>query len=106
MPGTGDTGLIPSGILSQWPTDRLTPLETIMRAFDELIDLDGWVKPDSLSDGKEGEVKWGCAVEASVNHLYYRDHVEFADQSQKWVVDQSRENGILGKAAKMMLDKH
>ena len=104
MPGTVDTGIIPTGILSQWPKNCLTPLETVVRAFDELIDLDGWVNPDGLSDGREGEIKWGCAVEVSVDRLYYRNHIEFADLSQKWVVDQSREDGILGKAAKAMQD--
>ncbi|OAL34369.1 hypothetical protein AYO20_06422 [Fonsecaea nubica] len=96
MPSTTKTNIIPKPILEQWPENNFTPLETIMRAFDELIDVKGRIAPDGLSDGQDGQVKNGCCVEASTNHLFYRDPVPFPSEVQEWVGEQSRRDGILG----------
>ncbi|KAK5046007.1 hypothetical protein LTR84_008794 [Exophiala bonariae] len=101
MPGTVDTGLIPPPVMAQWPTQHLTPLDTVMRAFMELIG--DWERAE-LSRGVESDVpdrelKNGCAVECSSNWLWYRDPVPFKDESMRFVADQSREEGILGQFA-------
>ncbi|KIX97030.1 uncharacterized protein Z520_07144 [Fonsecaea multimorphosa CBS 102226] len=96
MPSTTKTNIIPKPILEQWPEENFTPLETIMRAFEELIDVEGRIAQDGLSDGRDGQVKNGCCVEASTNRLFYRDPVPFPNGVQEWVGDQSRRDGILG----------
>ena len=97
MPSTTRTNIIPKTILEQWPEGNFTPLETIIRAFDELTSIDGRIAPDGLSDGQDGMLKNGCCVEALTNRLFYRDPVSFPNQVQEWVVEQSRRDGILGK---------
>ena len=92
MPGTVDTGIIPESILTQWPADCLTPMSTILRAFDEFLLEEG-----AGVVGSEATVRYGHAVEVSVDHLYYRDPVPFADKSQEWIVEQSKEEGIIGR---------
>jgi 15-hydroxyprostaglandin dehydrogenase (NAD) len=100
MPGFVDTNIMPPGLVERWPKEHITPLATIVRAFNELIDEGGRVEGDGKSQGKNGIVKAGCAVECSVDELFYREPVEYANASQKWITDQSREEGILGQAVK------
>ena len=96
MSGTVKTDLFPSVILERWPASHLTPYETIMRAFDELIDAHGRVADDGLSNSVDGVLKNGCCVEATANRLIYREPVPFMDDVQPWVWEQSKENGIIG----------
>ncbi|ETI28509.1 hypothetical protein G647_00958 [Cladophialophora carrionii CBS 160.54] len=96
LPSTTNTNIIPTPILEQWPEENFTPLETVVRAFEELIDANGRVVPDGLSDGQDGTVKNGCCVEASTNRLFYREPVPFPSQVQEWVGQQSKRDGILG----------
>lgn len=101
MPGTVDTGLIPEAVVAQWPKEHLTPLDTVMRAFMELIG--DWnragLSQGVTSDVRDREVKNGCAVECSANLLWYRDPVPFKDESMRFVAEQSKEEGILGQFA-------
>jgi 15-hydroxyprostaglandin dehydrogenase (NAD) len=103
MPSTTMTNIIPKPILDQWPEENLTPLETILRAFDELTHVNGGVVQDGLSDGPNLMVKNGCCVEASTNRLFYRDPVSFPSQVQEWVGDQSKRDGILGRFMQNMM---
>lgn len=101
MPGTVDTGLIPEAVVAQWPKEHLTPLDTVMRAFMELIG--DWNRA-GLSQGIKSDVhgrgvKSGCAVECSATWLWYRDPVPFKDESMRYVAEQSKEEGILGQFA-------
>jgi 15-hydroxyprostaglandin dehydrogenase (NAD) len=106
MPGFVDTGIILPQIVECWPKENITPMATILRAFNELIEEDGKVEADGSSDGINGVVKSGCAVECSVHRLYYRERVAFADEKMEWVAAQSKEEGILGMALKAMYAKH
>ncbi|OQV02882.1 hypothetical protein CLAIMM_08002 [Cladophialophora immunda] len=96
MPGTTKTNIIPQPIVEQWPEENFTPLETILRAFEELISVGGQITQDGLSDGQDRQVKNGCCVEASTSRLFYRDPVPFPSEVQEWVGEQSRRGGILG----------
>ncbi|KAK5446582.1 hypothetical protein LTS15_009514 [Exophiala xenobiotica] len=89
MPGYVDTGLVPNEITRLWPEEWVTPLSTMNRAYDELISEEGRVAQDGKSDGRDGKVKAGKAVECSVNRLYYRRGVEFADKSQRFLIEES-----------------
>lgn len=97
MPGTVKTDIIPKPVLAQWPEEYFTSMETIVRAFDELIDGKGGVVQDGVSDGQDGQQKNGCCVECSANRLFYREAVPFPDPVQEWVTAQSKKEGILGR---------
>lgn len=105
MPGFVDTGIIPPQIVERWPKGNITPMTMILRAFSELMDDEGRVEGDGKSDGEDGVVKCGCAVECSVQQLYYRESVTFADKNMEWVTAQSKEEGILGMALKTLDEK-
>lgn len=51
------------------PKDKITPFSTVMKAHDRFL------------DGNEA----GCAAEISVDKIYLRDHVPFADKEQEWI---------------------
>jgi 15-hydroxyprostaglandin dehydrogenase (NAD) len=104
MPSTTKTSILPKPIVEQWPEQNFTPVDTIIRAFDELIDVAGRVEMDGRSDGLDGQVKNGCCVEASTDRLFYRDPVPFPSDVQKWVGDQSKRDGILGRFMQGVID--
>ncbi|KAI1609638.1 hypothetical protein EDD37DRAFT_204952 [Exophiala viscosa] len=89
MPAYVDTNLTPDEVTALWPKEWVTPLSTMNRAYDELIDKHGRVEQDGKSDGKDGKVKAGKAVECACDKLYYRNGVEYADESQKFCIEQS-----------------
>jgi 15-hydroxyprostaglandin dehydrogenase (NAD) len=104
LPGTVDTGLIPPPVLEQWNKEHLTPVDTILRAFMELIgDWDrATLSENVISDAPDRKLKNGCAVECSARWLWYRDPVPFKDESMKFVSEQCKEEGILGRFARDM----
>ena len=55
MPAFVDTNIMPEGLVAKWPNEHITPLSTIMRAFNELVDESGRVEMDGKSQGG----KWG-----------------------------------------------
>ncbi|KAJ9614972.1 hypothetical protein H2200_001046 [Cladophialophora chaetospira] len=97
MPSTTKTNIIPKAVLDQWPEENFTPVGTVIRAFEELIDSKGHVVRDGLSDGQDGQIKNGCCVEAVTDRLFYRDPVPFPSKVQEWVADQSKRDGTLGR---------
>ena len=106
MPAYVDTGMTPSEVTELWPKEWLTPISTMVRAYDELASETGEVAQDGKSDGKNGKVKAGQAVECVVDKLYYRRPVEYADESQKFLIEQSFTTdgvwmrGMMARAAK------
>lgn len=66
------TGLAPPGLLDVFPDELVTPMSTMLRAFDELADFDG------LSS-RGGRAEWvkrgptGAAVEGSLGEIVYRE---------------------------------
>ncbi|KAJ9645626.1 hypothetical protein H2204_001207 [Knufia peltigerae] len=89
MPAYVDTGLTPNEVTELWPREWVTPLSTMNRAYDELISEDGTVQQDGKSDGRNNKIKAGKCVECVVDRLYYRRGVEFADKSQKFLIEES-----------------
>lgn len=65
------TGLAPPGLLDVYPESLITPMSTMLRAFDELAQFDRLAK--------EGRANWvtqgpnGAAVEGNLQNLYYRE---------------------------------
>lgn len=94
MPGFVETNIMPKELVDLWPREHVTPLSTMCRAFDELVDVDGKVSQDGKSDGRQGLVKTAQCVECSVDRLYYRSPVEFPDESQAFCVNEAKEGGV------------
>jgi 15-hydroxyprostaglandin dehydrogenase (NAD) len=59
-------------MLKIFPKEHITPMETALRAYDELV------ARDDLT---------GQAVELSLDQLCYREQVAYATDSQKWVIE-------------------
>jgi 15-hydroxyprostaglandin dehydrogenase (NAD) len=68
-PSMVNTNLPPPGLMDHFDQTQATPMSTMMRAYDELMDV--------------REKKNGCVVEVAVNNLFYRDEIPHASQSQK-----------------------
>lgn len=65
------TGLAPPGLLDVYPQSLMTPMSTMLRAFDELAEFDRLAR--------EGRAQWvsqghnGAAVEGNLQDLLYRE---------------------------------
>lgn len=92
MPAVIDTPILPGALRLNWPQEYITPFETLNRAFDELIDVEGKVQQDGKSGGQAGVVKTGQSIECATDRLYYRTHYDPPDESQKFMVEDSKKN--------------
>lgn len=78
-PAVVATGLAPPGLMEAFPKSIVTPMATMMRAFDELGEFDGLAR-----DGKE---KWvssgpsGAVVEVNLQDLIFREEPEMEGDS-------------------------
>jgi 15-hydroxyprostaglandin dehydrogenase (NAD) len=97
MPAFVLTNIMPEYLATNWPKEYVTPLGTMMRAYDELIEVEGKVEGDGKSDGVNGVVKTAMSVECVIDKLFYRTHVPPADESQAYLVKEATEDGMWGK---------
>lgn len=70
------TGLAPPEILALWPKEHITPLSTAIKAIDAFIE-------DDATTGK--------VVELSQENIYFREMVEYPNESQRWMWTESLE---------------
>ena len=94
MPAFVGTSLPSEELKEAWPEEYRTPVSTIMRAFDELIDEEGRVAADGMSDGVDRVLKSGQCVEGVLGRLYHREGVESPDESQDFLRKQAQEGGL------------
>jgi 15-hydroxyprostaglandin dehydrogenase (NAD) len=92
MPAVIDTAILPGNLRSTWPQEYITPLTTLNRAFDELIEPEGKVQQDGKSGGVDGEPKRGQSIECALDRLYYRTHYEPPDESQAYFLQDAKKN--------------
>ena len=97
MPAFLATNILPKELVQAWPQKWITPTSTVCRAIDECISEKGEIVQDSKSDGKNGEVKVAQSLEVAVDKLYYRTHVPFADESQRFIIEEATEDGLWGR---------
>ncbi|KAK9796556.1 putative 15-hydroxyprostaglandin dehydrogenase (NAD) [Seiridium cardinale] len=79
-PGFVMTGICPPEMKEVFPPEHITPMSTIMKAFDMFIEDDNMT---------------GQCIEASLGNLYPRLTLPFVNSSQRWIVEESgifREN--------------
>ncbi|OQV04652.1 hypothetical protein CLAIMM_09505 [Cladophialophora immunda] len=69
------TNLAPASLLSAMPKEHLTPMSTIVRAFDSFA-------TDASLVGK--------VAECSLGDIYYRDQVEYCNESERWIFEESK----------------
>lgn len=105
MPAFVATNMVPKPLVDLWPKEYLTPLSTMLRAYDELIDVQGKVNQDGKSDGEDGKVKTAKSVECVIDRLFYRTSVGPADKSQAFLLNEATEDGIWGVGLKAALEE-
>lgn len=67
------TALAPAALKDAWPKEHTTPMSTILKAYRQFIDTE-------LS---------GQIAECSLAEVYLRDPPAYANDSQKWLVEDS-----------------
>jgi NAD(P)-dependent dehydrogenase (short-subunit alcohol dehydrogenase family) len=81
------TNLCPPEVMKRWPKEHITPLSTVNKA------IDAFLADDTLT---------GQAVELSQDKIYFRQQVDWANESQKWMGTESNkiwdEGYAIGKA--------
>jgi len=73
-PGFIPTNLCPPEILKVWPKEHITPLSTAIKAIDAFLD------DDTMT---------GQTVELSQENIYFREMVDWVNESQKWIGTES-----------------
>jgi NAD(P)-dependent dehydrogenase (short-subunit alcohol dehydrogenase family) len=73
-PGFIPTGLCPPGLLEIWPKEHITPLSTAIKAIDEFLG------DDTMT---------GQAVELSQGDIFFRKPVDYPNESQRWIGEDS-----------------
>ncbi len=61
----------------------------MLRAYDELTSPTGKIASAAHSDGVADSIKTGQCVECVVDKLFYRQPVPYADDSQKFLIEQA-----------------
>jgi 15-hydroxyprostaglandin dehydrogenase (NAD) len=72
LPAFVATGLAPAGLIDAMPKEHLTPMSTILKAYDSFLEN------DDLS---------GETVECSGDQLYFRKKAEYPNKSQEWLAE-------------------
>ena len=87
LPGLVSTGMTPPRIIAQCPQEYLTPISTILRAYDDLMEEE--------TVGGSMKRKTGRCLEAAQGELYYREPVEFPSDGQRWLFGTDADGGFL-----------
>lgn len=73
LPAFVITNLAPGPLNSIWPKEHITPMSTILKAYSFYLDTD----------------KTGQIGECSLEEIHFRTQPEYANASQKWIVEDS-----------------
>jgi hypothetical protein len=57
------------------PKEHITPMESMLKGFDALL---------NDAEGKTGQV-----LEVSIDKLYFRQTLDYVDETEKWLVESS-----------------
>jgi 15-hydroxyprostaglandin dehydrogenase (NAD) len=83
-PGFIPTHLCPPQILELWPKEHITPMSTAIKA------IDAFLGDDAMT---------GQTVELSQGNIYFRTHVDWVNDSQKWIGTESNSIWDIGYAS-------
>lgn len=70
------TGLAPASVLAKFPKEHVTPMSTLIKAYDTFL------ANDKLS---------GKVVEASRDQLVYQEPPEYSSESNRWLATATKE---------------
>ena len=87
LPGLVATPLASDWVIAQCPPQYVTPMSTLLKAFDDLM-------KEEMVDGKVTR-KTGQCLEASEDKLFYRKPVEFKTEGLRWLLDSDLEGGLV-----------
>ena len=93
MPAFVATALAPPGIIDAVPQAHLTPMSTIMRAFEELMSEDESIGGE-WGNGKGSKRKSGQAVECVEGDLFYRDPIPYMSEGSRWLAEEDENGGL------------
>lgn len=79
------TNLCPPQILHIFPKEHITPMSTVLKAYETFLE-------DSSITGQ--------TVELSLDQLYFRKQSEWANESQRWIGEESKEFWDMGYSFK------
>lgn len=68
------TGLCPEGMLDRFPKEHITPMSTVIKAYDTFL---------------EDDRLCGQIVELSLDKLYFRTQPDYPNESQRWLGEES-----------------
>jgi len=64
------TNLCPPEVAARWPKEHITPLSTVNKA------IDAFLQDDKMT---------GQVVELSQENIYFRQQVDYVNESQRWI---------------------
>ena len=109
LPGFVMTELTRPLMEALMPAEYITPMDTVLRAFDDLLKVEVDEKNADVqdTDGKDKmglngpgpKRKTGKCVEVCKGQLYYREPVEYCDNAMRWMFDDVMNEGFWTKAA-------
>lgn len=67
------TNLCPPKVLKVFPKEHITPMSTVLKAFDAFLDSDVTAK----------------VVECTLDELHYREQVGYPNDSERWMMEDS-----------------
>lgn len=76
LPAFVVTGLAPPGLADIFPKEHITPMSTVLKAYDTFI-----------GDDKMN----GQTVETSQDQLFFRQKADYPNESQRWIGESSQE---------------
>ena len=77
VPGFVVTGITIPPLVAVIPKQYVTPMETMIRGFDVFLD--------------ESEERTGEVLEVAIDKHYFRNSVDYVDESTRWLVEDSPE---------------
>ncbi|KAL7270289.1 hypothetical protein RUND412_007006 [Rhizina undulata] len=75
LPAFVPTGLAPEGLIDAWPREHVTPMSTVMKAYDMFLD------DEKRLTGQTGE--------CSLDQVFLRQKLEYPNESQRWCHEES-----------------
>jgi len=75
LPAFVPTGLAPPGLIDIFPKEHITPMSTVMKAYDTFM------ADDEMT---------GQTVELSQGQLFFREKADYPNESQRWIGEESK----------------
>lgn len=95
LPGLVATGLLPPWMITQCPPTYLTPMSTVLEAYDDLMREEVVVEVEGGERSRRR--KTGLCLEVVQDKLFYREPVEYSCEALRWLMDEKLDGGFMMK---------